>query len=107
MDLAANSHASAKSQRMNFSSSTGNSTNRSVNTKQFAIAHKSCALELAMERNKRLSWNMKTRIWPIAFKNLKQCSLPVTPVPSLPKSNLPPQPIVQYKLLVQSLLILL
>jgi hypothetical protein len=50
MDLAANSHASAKSWRTNFSSSTGNSTNRSINTRQFTIAHKSCALELAMEK---------------------------------------------------------
>ncbi len=52
MDLAANLHASAKSRRTNFSSSTGNSTNRSVNTKQYAITHKSCALALAMEIRK-------------------------------------------------------
>jgi hypothetical protein len=69
MDLAANSHASAKSRRTNFSLLTGNSTNRSVNTRQFAIAHKSRALELAMEKNKLLSWNTKTRIWPAASRN--------------------------------------
>ncbi len=50
MDLAANSHASAKSWRTNFSLSMGNSINRSINTRQFAIAHKSHALELAMEK---------------------------------------------------------
>jgi hypothetical protein len=50
MDLAANSHASAKSRRTNFSLSTGNSTNRSINTRKFAIAHKSRALKLAMEK---------------------------------------------------------
>ncbi len=49
MDLAANSHASAKSWCTNFSLSTGDSTNRSVNTKQFTITHKSRALALAME----------------------------------------------------------
>jgi hypothetical protein len=49
MKLVANSHASAKSCGTNFSLSTGNSTNRSVNTTQFTIAHKSCALKLAME----------------------------------------------------------
>jgi hypothetical protein len=52
MDLAANSHASAKSWFTNFSSSTGNCTNRSINTKQFAIAHKSRALKLAMEKKR-------------------------------------------------------
>ncbi len=50
MDLAANSHASAKSRHTKFSSSTGNSTNRSINTKQFTIAHKPRALKLAMEK---------------------------------------------------------
>ena len=52
MDLAANSHASAKSRRTNFSLSTGNSTNQSVNTKQYAITHKLRALALAMEIRK-------------------------------------------------------
>ncbi len=52
MDLAENSHASTKSRRIFFSLSTGNSTNRSVNTKQFAIGHKSCTLKLAIENKK-------------------------------------------------------
>jgi hypothetical protein len=50
MDLAANSHASAKSHRTNFSSLTGNSTNQSINTKQYALTHKSKALALATEK---------------------------------------------------------
>ncbi len=45
MDLAANSHASAKSRRTNFLSSTGNSTNCSVNTKKFAMTHKARAIK--------------------------------------------------------------
>jgi hypothetical protein len=52
MDLAANSHASAKLRCTNFSLSTGNSTNQSVNTKQYAITHKLRALPLAMEIRK-------------------------------------------------------
>ncbi len=50
MDLVANYHASAKSHCKNFTSLTGNSTNRSINTKQFAIAHKSCALALMSKK---------------------------------------------------------
>jgi hypothetical protein len=50
MDLTANSHASAKSHCTNISSLTGNSTNQSINTKQFAIAHKSRALALASKK---------------------------------------------------------
>jgi hypothetical protein len=52
MDLAANLHTSAKSCQTNLSSSTGNSTNCSVNTKQFALNHKERALALASKRKK-------------------------------------------------------
>jgi hypothetical protein len=52
MDLAANLHASTKSCWTNFSISTGNSTNRLVNTKQFALTHKACALALTNEQKK-------------------------------------------------------
>jgi hypothetical protein len=52
MDIAANFHASAKSWRMNFSSSTGNDTNCLLNTAKFALTHKTRALELANERKK-------------------------------------------------------
>jgi hypothetical protein len=52
MDLAANSHSSAKLRCTNFSLSTGNSTNRFINTKQYAITHKSRALALATEIRK-------------------------------------------------------
>ncbi len=52
-NLAANSHASAKSpRRSTFSCSTGNDTNRSMNTAKYAINHKSRALELASNRKK-------------------------------------------------------
>ncbi len=46
-NLASNSHASANSRRSTFSCSTGNDTNRSMNTAKYAINHKSRALELA------------------------------------------------------------
>jgi hypothetical protein len=49
MDLIANFHASKKSRRTKFLSSTGNSTNCSVNTEQFAVAHKERALAHAKE----------------------------------------------------------
>jgi hypothetical protein len=52
MDLAANLHASAKSSWTNFLSSTGNSTNRSIKTKQFALTHKAHALALLNEQKK-------------------------------------------------------
>jgi hypothetical protein len=61
MDLAANSHASAKSRHTNFSLSTGNSTNHSVNTKQYAITHKSGALALATEIRKTAQLEHKNR----------------------------------------------
>jgi hypothetical protein len=61
MDLAANSHASAKSRRTNFSSSMGNSTNRSINTRQFAVAHKYRALELAMEKKRAAQLEFKNK----------------------------------------------
>ena len=48
-NLAANSHASAKSCQSTFSCSTGNDTNRSMNTAKYVINHKSRALELASE----------------------------------------------------------
>ena len=51
-NLAVNSHASAKSRQSTFSCSTGNDTNRSMNTVKYAIIHKSRALELASERKK-------------------------------------------------------
>jgi hypothetical protein len=51
-NLAANSHASAKSRRSTFLCSTGNATNRSMNTAKYAFNHRSRALELASERKK-------------------------------------------------------
>ncbi len=72
MDLAANSHASAKSRRTNFSLSTGNSTNGSVNTKQYAIT-----LQRKLERQH--SWNTRTGKCVAAFKNSK-LSVPAVPI---------------------------
>ena len=50
--LASNSHASAKSRCSTFSCSTGNNTNRSMNTAKYAINHKSRALDLASKQKK-------------------------------------------------------
>jgi hypothetical protein len=61
-------NASAKSKCTNFSSLTGNSTNCSVNRKQFVIAHKSCTLALTTEKkhlaplkqeNKEMIWRLQ------------------------------------------------
>ncbi len=61
MNLAANSHASTKSRCTNFSCSTGNSTNHSVNIKQFSLTHKSCALALAQEVKKSAKMEHKNK----------------------------------------------
>jgi hypothetical protein len=61
MDLAADSHASAKSRCTNFSSSTGNSSNQSVNTKQYAINHKSHSPALAIEIRKTAQLEHESR----------------------------------------------
>ena len=77
MDLAANSHASEKSRRTNFSSSTGNSTNRSVNTRQFAASHKSRALELAMEKKRPAQLKHDNKEMSLRLKEL-EALLPCT-----------------------------
>jgi hypothetical protein len=61
MDLAANSQASTKSRRTNFSWSTGNSTNKSVSMKQFTIAHKPCTLGLVMEKKRAAQLEYKNK----------------------------------------------
>jgi hypothetical protein len=71
MDLAANLHASAKSRRTNFSSYTGNSTNRSVNTKQYALTHKSHAIALALEVKKTAEMEHKNRALSSQIQELK------------------------------------
>jgi hypothetical protein len=107
MDLAANFHASAKSWRTNFSSSTSNSTNRSVNTKQFAIAHKSRALKLAMEKKQAAQLEFKNKDMARCLQELKAMFAPSNTGTIPPKVPPAPRPVVQYKLLVQNLLILL
>ncbi len=101
MDLAANSHASTKSRRTNFSSSTGNSTNRSINTKQYAISHKSCALALATKIRKTAQLDHKNREMACRLQELEalcasgpnQHGAP-PPVDSSPNKHLvsPPEP---------------
>ena len=100
-DLAANSHVSAKSRCTNFSSSTGNSTNRSINTKQYAITHKSRALALATEIRKTAQLEHENREMVCRLQELKilcasgpnQRSAP-SPVYSSPNEHLksPPEP---------------
>jgi hypothetical protein len=51
MDLAANSHACAKSRCTNFISSTDNTTNCSVNTKKVGMTHKAGAIAFSQEVN--------------------------------------------------------
>jgi hypothetical protein len=80
MDLATNLHASAKSQRMNFSSSTGNSTNQSVNTEQYALTHKSCAIALALEVKKTAAMEHKNRAQSSQIQELEamlSCGVPL------------------------------
>ncbi len=71
MDLAANSHPSAKSRCTNFSLSTGNSTNQSINTKQHAITHKSRALTLVTEIRKSAQLEHKNRDMACRLQELK------------------------------------
>jgi hypothetical protein len=61
LDLAANSHASAKSRATNFSSLTGNLFLRSITTANFALTHKQRALNLAQERKKTAELSHTTR----------------------------------------------
>ena len=70
-DFAANSHASAKSRRSNFSCSTGNDTNRSINTAKFAMINKTRALELASERKKSADLEANQRIMARRIQELE------------------------------------
>ena len=72
MDLAANLHASAKFCWTNFSSSTGNSTNCSVNTKQFALNHKERALALASKCKKSADMAHKNKTLATCIKELEE-----------------------------------
>jgi hypothetical protein len=100
MDLAANSHASAKFMRTNFSSSTGNSTNRSVNTKQYAITHKLRALAPATKIRKTAQLEYKNREMCSRLQELKalcasgpnQRALPAPALKSLPEPPMEESP---------------
>jgi hypothetical protein len=71
MDLATNLHASAKSQCTNFSSSTDNSTNQLVNTKQYILAHKSRAIALALKVKKTAEMEHKNKALSSQTQELK------------------------------------
>ena len=77
-NLAANSHASAKSRRSTYSCSTGNDTNRSMNTAKYAINHKSRALELASERKKSADLEASQRAMAQRIREL-EAGLATTP----------------------------
>ncbi len=79
----ANSHASAKSRRSTFSCSTGNDTNRSMNTEKYAVSHKSRALKLASERKKSVDLEAKQRAMAQRIRELEEriAGNPPTPVP--------------------------
>jgi hypothetical protein len=72
LDLAANSHASAKSRATNFSNSTGNLSSRSVTTANFALTHKQRALDLAQERKKTAELSHTTRTMEDQIRELEE-----------------------------------
>ena len=80
-NLAANSHASAKSRRSTFSCSTGNDTNRSMNTAKNAINHKSRALELASERKKLADLEATQRAMAQRIRDLEESFANTLPTP--------------------------
>jgi hypothetical protein len=79
-DFAANSHASAKSRRSTFSCSTGNDTNRSINTAKFAMINKTRALELASERKKSADLEANQRVMARRIQELEASFLNSSPV---------------------------
>jgi hypothetical protein len=86
-NLAANSHASAKSRRSTFSCSTGNDTNRSMNTAKYAINHKSRALELASERKKSADLEATQRAMAQRIRDLEESFANTLPTPSTARKS--------------------
>ncbi len=86
-NLAANSHASAKSRRSTFSCSTGNDTNRSMNTAKYAINHKSRALELASERKKSADLEATQRAMAQRIRDLEESFANTLPTPSTARTS--------------------
>ncbi len=80
-NLAAKSHASAKSCRSTFSCSTGNDTNRSMNTAKYAINHKSRALELASKQKKSADLEATQRAMAQQIRELKDSFANTLPTP--------------------------
>jgi len=80
-NIAANSHASAKSRRSTFSCSTGNDTNRSMNTAKYAINHKSRAIELANERKKSADLEATQRAMAQRIRELEESCAGKPPTP--------------------------
>ena len=83
-NIAANSHASAKSRRSTFSCSTGNDTNRSMNSAKFALTNKARALDLASERKKSAELVATQRAMAQRIKGLEDsiAGIPLTLTPS-------------------------
>jgi hypothetical protein len=86
MDLAANSHASAKLHKTFYLLSTGNSTNRLVNTKQFAVACKERALALAEEKRRSAQLEHKNCKMACRLQALEELYAFGMVPPSLPSS---------------------
>ena len=86
-NLAANSHASAKSRRSTFSCSTGNDTNRSMNTAKYAINHKSRALELASERKKSADLEATQRAMAQRIRDLEESFANALPTPGTARKS--------------------
>jgi hypothetical protein len=80
-NLASNSHARAKSRRSTFSCSTGNDTNRSMNTAKYAIKHKSRALELASKRKKLADLEATHRAMAQRIRELEESFANTFPTP--------------------------
>jgi hypothetical protein len=80
-NLAVNTHASAKSCRSTFLCSTGNDTNRSMNTAKYVINHKSRALELASEGKKLADLEATQRAMAQQIRELEEsfANNPLTP----------------------------
>ena len=62
-NLAANSHASAKSRRSTFLCSTGNDTNCSMNTAKYAINHSPGPSNLLVNGRSQRSWKQRRGQW--------------------------------------------
>ena len=82
-----NSRGSAASRRTNFSQSTGNATNRSVNTAKLAMTHKDRALDLAKAHNENATLQKQNADLLVRMKQIEQMMARSSGLPS----EAPPQ----------------